>query len=86
VTTTLTISEATTNITDYGWFKGNIYNGSQKTIREILIEYKSKKNKYVEYKITGLNIKPLTSVDFLTEVHDKDITKLEWNYTVKGCD
>lgn len=78
--------EASASITDYGYFQGNVYNGSQKTIREILITYKSKNNKWLEYKITDLNIKPLTSGDFSTAVHDNKIKKLEWNFSAKGCD
>lgn len=77
--------QATGDVANYGYFKGNVYNGSQKTIREILVTYKtSSKSKLVAYKISDLNIKPLTSGDFSSPVHDRSL--FEWDYTVKGCD
>ena len=76
--------QATGNV-NYGYFKGNVYNGSQKTIREILVIYKtSSKSESVEYKISDLNIKPSTSGNFSSPVHDKSI--FEWTFIVKGCD
>ena len=44
--------QATGNVYNYGYFKGNVYNGSQKTIREILVIYKtSSKSESVKYLI-----------------------------------
>jgi len=73
-------------VQSYGWFTGAIYNGGQKTIRSMVIKYKtSHSGELFRYKIDNLNINPLSSGEFSTKVLD-GTPALEWNFWALGCD
>ncbi len=77
---------ATGGVQSYGYFTGNVYNGSQKTIHSIVIKYKpTVKSDIVVYKIENLNIGPLSSGDFSIAVHEKNRVVF-LGFWATGCD
>lgn len=77
---------ATGGVQPYGVFTGNIYNGGQKTIHSIVVNYKpTVKSELVTYRIGSLNIGPLTSGDFSASVHEKT-PAVSWDFWAAGCD